>query len=227
MNQRRAALERSFFHDMNNIGGALSATCELLARETDPEKIRKMSSRIGLISARILREIELQRTLSGSNSHEYDITCQKTSVSRIVKEIMEIFLTHEISQGKILNGRIPEPDIFIETDSLLLERILINMLVNAFEATEDGDEVRFWTETTDDGVSFCVWNRQAIPDIWIPRIFQRNFSTKPGAGRGLGTFVMKHFGEVCLGGSIGFKTDAAAGTLFTLHLPPKRNCMPG
>jgi signal transduction histidine kinase len=66
-----------------------------------------------------------------------------------------------------------------------------------------------------------VWNKQAIPEASIPRIFQRNFSTKPGAGRGLGTFVMKLFGEIYLGGTVQFTTGAAEGTTFTFHLPRK------
>jgi sensor histidine kinase regulating citrate/malate metabolism len=52
-----------------------------------------------------------------------------------------------------------------------------------------------------------------------PRIFQRCFTTKPGEGRGQGTFAMKLFGEGYLGGTVSFETSAREGTTFELRLP--------
>jgi K+-sensing histidine kinase KdpD len=221
-NQRRAVLERSFFHDMNNIVGTLSTTCELLNRESDPLKIKKMAERMRLISSRILKELAIQRTLAGATSPEYDVVKQKISLRQLMTELRDILLSHEACQNKKLNNTLPEHDIILETDPILLERILINMLINAFEATEEGGEVRFWMEATADAVIFCVWNNQAIPESWIPRIFQRNFSTKTGTGRGTGTYIMKHFGECYLGGTVNFTTDPASGTTFTLQLPKRK-----
>jgi hypothetical protein len=221
INQQRAALERSFFHDMNNIVGALSTTCEILAQEKDPLKIGKMVDRIGRISSRILKELDIQRTLSASTPHDYELSCETASIGGLMREVMEIFQNHGASRGRNLDSIPPEPDITIDTDTILLQRILINMLVNALEATDEGGHVRFWTVTRWDGIVFHVWNSQAIPEASIPRIFQRNFSTKPGAGRGLGTFVMKLFGERYLGGSVQFTTNATEGTTFTLRLPRK------
>lgn len=221
IHQQRAALERSFFHDMNNIVGALATTCEILALEKDPVKIGKMVGRIGRISSRISKELDIQRLLSASTPRDYELSCEMASIGGLMQEIMEIFQNHGTSQGKNLECHPPEPDITIDTDTTLLHRILINMLVNAFEATDEGGQVRFWAEYIEDGVAFHVWNKQAIPEASIPRIFQRNFSTKPGAGRGLGTFVMKLFGEIYLGGTVQFTTGAAEGTTFTFHLPRK------
>jgi K+-sensing histidine kinase KdpD len=160
INQQRAALERSFFHDMNNIVGALSTTCELLAKENNPAKIGKMVERIGRISSRILKELDIQRTLSASTPRDYELSYETTSIGDMMQEVMEIFQNHGASQGKNLDGIPPEPDILIDTDTI---RILVNMLVNAFEATDEGGHVRFWTKTSGDGVAFHVWNSQAIP----------------------------------------------------------------
>ncbi len=51
------------------------------------------------------------------------------------------------------------------------------------------------------------------------RIFQRNFSTKEQAGRGIGTFSMKLFGEKILGGQIKFTTSKKGGTTFKFTHP--------
>jgi signal transduction histidine kinase len=68
-------------------------------------------------------------------------------------------------------------------------------------------------------VTFRVWNPGAIAASIAPRIFQRYFSTKPGSGRGQGTFIMKLLGERVLGGDVGFTSSATGGTTFSLRLP--------
>ena len=45
-----------------------------------------------------------------------------------------------------------------------------------------------------------------------------SFTTKPGAGRGIGTGAMKLFGEEALGGAVSFETNRS-GTTFHLNLP--------
>jgi sensor histidine kinase regulating citrate/malate metabolism len=49
-------------------------------------------------------------------------------------------------------------------------------------------------------------------------MFQRNFSTKDGMGRGLGTYSMKFLGEEILGGRVSFTSDPENGTTFSLRL---------
>jgi sensor histidine kinase regulating citrate/malate metabolism len=54
---------------------------------------------------------------------------------------------------------------------------------------------------------------EAVPEI-SNRLFQRNFSTKSEAGRGIGTYSMKLFGEKVLGGKVSFTSSEEDGTLF-------------
>ena len=75
-----------------------------------------------------------------------------------------------------------------------------NMTVNALEAGSAGDQVRIRATMTAEHVEFEVWNRQPIPESISGRVFQRYVSTKPGGGRGLGTFAMKLLGEQLLEG---------------------------
>jgi len=64
-----------------------------------------------------------------------------------------------------------------------------------------------------------VWNGGEIPQEIAARIFQRNFSTKEQAGRGIGTFSMKLFGEKILGGQVSFTTSKKEGTIFRFACP--------
>jgi signal transduction histidine kinase len=93
------------------------------------------------------------------------------------------------------------------------------MMKNALEATSDGGEVHAWAEAVPEGCEFHVWNAAPIPPRVALQVFKRSFSTKPGGGRGLGTFSMKLLGERYLGGSVGFTSTEADGTTFYLRLP--------
>ena len=93
------------------------------------------------------------------------------------------------------------------------------MLTNAFEATPEGGEVKLWVEDAEEVVNFCVWNCRGIPEDVARRLFQRNFTTKEGSGRGLGTYAMRLLGETYLQGKVDFVTSATEGTLFRLCLP--------
>ncbi len=66
---------------------------------------------------------------------------------------------------------------------------------------------------------FSVWNPAPIPEPLQLRIFQRHFTTKNESGRGIGTYMMKLFGEEFLGGRVGFLSSAAEGTPFWIELP--------
>ena len=94
------------------------------------------------------------------------------------------------------------------------------MAINALEATDGEKPVRVWAEKGDPGpISFHVWNHRYIPEPVALRVFQRNFTTKEGGGRGIGTFSMKFFGEDVLGGRVHFTTDEEEGTTFVFTLP--------
>jgi signal transduction histidine kinase len=126
---------------------------------------------------------------------------------------------HPAVRGQTLIVDRPQDERPFRTDVVLLLRILLNMVVNALEAGAAGDEVRIGTESTAASVTFRVWNRQPIPDNVSPRIFQTFFTTKPGEGRGVGTFSMKLLGETLLKGEVCFETSEEAGTTFRVTLP--------
>ena len=93
------------------------------------------------------------------------------------------------------------------------------MTINALEATEENGIVKIWSEQEGNLLSFYVWNAQEIPQEITNRIFQRNFSTKEQAGRGIGTFSMKLFGEEILGGQVSFSSSKKDGTTFKFTYP--------
>lgn len=225
--RRRGALERTFFHDLNNLLTGLDMSADLLAdSQPEDEMVRNIRQSIGLL----LKEVELQRVLARAAPDECALSPQEASVHGILERLRVIYATHPAAKGKVLHVVKPPGDARLTTDLCLLLRVLMNMVTNALEATEAGDEVRVSTAVDRGAVTFLVWNRQAIPADVALRVFQRYFTTKAGIGRGLGTFAMKLLAERYLKGEVGFTSTEAEGTTFSLRLcgpslldlPPRR-----
>ncbi len=210
-----AAAERSFFHDLRNVLTGVIGSAQLLGLQgADPS----LMATIDQMLRRLTAEIDIQRALSSSRRENYQLSVHDVELARVVKELQAIFARHPAATGKQFVLRHPIPDDRIHTDSALLVKVLGSMLINAFEATEVGGQVEMWIEQKESSTSFCVWNRQVIPANIRPRIFQRHFTTKVEAGRGVGTFSMKLFGEDFLKGKVSFATSEAEGTVFRLTL---------
>ena len=215
--RRRAALEKAFFHDLSNLVAGLAGACAALD-DRDPGERAAAAQDLHLLTTRLSREVQMQRAIASARPGALRIHLERVQVSRVVDQMQKLFQHHPVAAGKALRVSLAG-DGAIDTDGFLLHRIVTNMLVNAFEASPPGGEVRLTVEDLPEGPVFKVWNAGAIPPPLASRIFHRYFSTKSGEGRGQGTFVMKLFGETYLKGRIGFTSSPEAGTAFELRLP--------
>ena len=216
--QNWANLERVFFHDISNLIHGIMGRSEILPFEPEGERF-KLSKEIFQLSLRLAQEVSIQRSLLKSGIGEYDPVKKAIEISDIFNELNLIFKNHPASQDKILV--FPEdliPRTFFSDYSLLI-RILNNMITNALEASDNGEQIVIKFEERDDKLVFSVANNKYIPDHIALRIFQRNFSTKDELGRGLGTYSMRLFGENILGGKVHFTSSKKTGTVFYFEHP--------
>lgn len=218
MEKRRGALERTFFHDIANLLMVLAGTADKLSKEygqADSVHFQRMQETLRQLN----REVQLQRAMIEDRDDELHVDLRTISVHELVKHVQQLIQGHQSAVGQHLEVVSPERDCRINTDPAMLSRVLMNMLINAFEAGRQGDVVRLWVERSGQEIIFKVWNRQVVPETARMRIFQRYYSTKDGPGRGLGTFSMKLLGETILKGAVGFDSTAETGTTFHITLP--------
>jgi signal transduction histidine kinase len=213
---QRAALERTFFHDIRNLLTGLVGTSEILAMEDRQSDLVKI---IRQASLRLNDEVAIQSCLLQSQSGSYQPVYREITTGEIFEELQSVFAYHPAASKRNLDISKTEATISIKTDTSLLLRVLCNMITNALEATDEDGNVRIWLEHKESSLSFCVWNHQAIPQDIALRVFQRNYSTKEGDGRGVGTYSMKLFGETFLGGQVNFTTSEEEGTVFRFSVP--------
>jgi signal transduction histidine kinase len=216
--RRRAALERAFFHELTNlVAGLVGASGGL--EDPDPAEARGAADDVRFLAARLSREVQLQRALSTLRPGAYRVKVERVAVAEVLERLERAFRRDRVAAGKALAVAAPPAGLALDTDAFLLQRLVTQMLTNAFEATGAGGEVRLWAEEVAEGIAFRTWNAGAIPAALASRVFHRYFSTKPGEGRGLGTYALKLFGEGSLAGRVGFTSTPEAGTTFELRLP--------
>lgn len=216
--QLQAALQRTFIHDISNVVSGLAGASELLcmgdSRLDLPTMIRH--------SARQLEcEVKAQRVLMSTESPSFEPDLALWSTAEVMEHTESICRLHPLAATHSLQFETGSPHSRLTTDIALVIRILSNMIVNALEASGGNQTVKVWTEHRSESITFKAWNRQAIDKRIALRIFQRNFSTKAGKGRGLGTYSMKFFGETILGGKVDFLSSPENGTTFWIELPER------
>ena len=218
--KRKEALERIFFHDILNTIGGLVGWSQLLQNIStlDPKEV---AGRIMHLSNRLAREVNDQRRLTQAEKGILEIDIETVTVQKIFDTLIPVFETHEVTRGRRIDFADVDPKEMIIADSSLLVRILTNMIKNALEASERGGMVQVWFERRDGAPTFFVHNNSVMPEDVALRIFQRSFSTKAPHGRGIGTYIMKLFGERYLGGNVDFVSNDEQGTIFWIQLPPE------
>lgn len=216
--KRRAALERAFLHDLRNALAALLGAVEELEIDRPPGQAA-LAREVRSLVHRLAREIEVHQALCIERDALPPRRGAAVRLDRVVAELADAVAHHPAARDRRIRLPAMLPRNDLRTETVLLHRVLSNMLVNALEVTRPGGEVRLDVSVEGATVTFSVWNAGAVPPAVAPRIFQRYFSTKEGLGRGQGTWAMKLLGETHLGGRVDFTTSETDGTVFRFVLP--------
>jgi len=215
--KRRRALERIFFHDIMNTAGGLHGILEILS-ELEGDELKKMLLITHAASRNLIEEIEAQRILSVAESNELKVQIKPVDVITMLEDIKAAYMLHEVAKNRRIVIDTDVTPCILETDPVLLKRVLGNMLKNALEATDVDLSVTLGFHKGENDVVFWVHNPGYMPEDVQHQLFQRSFSTK-GSDRGLGTYSMRLLTERYLGGTISFTSRPDEGTTFRVRLP--------
>jgi len=215
--KRREVLESVFFHDvLNSLGGLRGWVNVLNAGLGDSDRARM---KVDLLSAQVIEEVRSQRLVTQAERGELALQSKEMGIADILRECGALVQEHPAAKDKIIQIMPSPAGLKIHTDPDLLRRVLVNMTLNALEASPAGECVTLRAEFLAGTIRFQVHNPGHIPLDIQNRLFQRSFSTKAKRGRGLGTYSMKLFGETYLGGRVSFRSTPQTGTTFELELP--------
>ena len=216
--KRRDALERVFLHDITNLIGGLLGCVDLCETGLDDE-VKTMIPMFSTLIKRLSREIESHKILLEAEQGDLEVKSGTVKVLDLFSTLSSIFQEHEVARAKKLVIKAPHSNYTLVTDFSLLLRVLTNMIKNALEAVDEGGVVTVSFTSEDGRATFYVHNPGEIPEKDALQIFQRSFSTKSGAGRGLGTYSMKLLGETYLKGKVDFTSTPEQGVTFYISFP--------
>lgn len=216
--KRRKSLERVFIHDILNSAGAISGLSSILKEVEDPEQLKEIAETIEDASQNLIEEIQSQRELGAAERGELQVQIKETKSEDVLSALQRTYTKHELNSGKPIHISTDSINCTINTDLVLLRRVLGNMIKNAIEMNVPHDTITLMCKNIHNGVVFSVHNNSVVPDKVKDQLFKRFYSTK-GQGRGLGTYSMKLLGEKYLNGKVDFTSSEENGTTFYIQLP--------
>lgn len=217
--KRRRVLEKIFFHDIINTAGGIRGFLDFVSASDDPSEMREYLHIANKLSENLVDEIMAQRQLLAAERGELKTDFKPIDANSLLEVVKNHLEHHFVGQRKqiIVN---PGAETWFESDPVLLKRVLINLLKNALEASQEGQKVSLGFESTAGMIHFWVHNETFIHRKIQLQIFQRSFSTKDQS-RGLGTYSIKLLTEQYLKGRVNFSSDETTGTQFNVWLPVK------
>lgn len=152
----------------------------------------------------------------------------KVNLHRLVSETLG-FLQHQpMLHGRLLENHVPLDLPMMRVDTNQLSQILMNLLLNAAQATAEGGRITVsarplpFREALE--ITISDTGCGISPDV-LPHVFEPFFTTKRGKGTGLGlsisqAYVRSHDGEIAI--------DSAPdrGTTVTVTLPLRTRDLP-
>jgi signal transduction histidine kinase len=215
--KRRAVLERTFFHDILNTAGGLQGLIRLCSDDNGLDG-GEMTQLAAAVADELIEELRAGRDLLAAERGELVAELREVGVNQLLAEVHAFHSRTEVARDK----RLPLPQVSaaatVWTDRVLFRRVLANLVRNAMEASAPGQTVTMGFELRN-LPTFFVHNQSAMTKEVQLQIFQRSFTTKPGRGRGVGTYSTKLLTERYLGGAVTFTSSPGEGTTFFIALP--------
>jgi len=152
----------------------------------------------------------------------------KISLFRLVADCINFVAHQPMFRGIELTAHIP-PDLpVITADANQLSQIVMNLLLNAAQATIEGgritvsaDKVKF-----EEMIELAVADTgQGIPADILPHVFEPFFTTKRGKGTGLGLSISQAYVR-SHGGDIRVESLPGRGTTVRIRLPIRQEGRP-
>jgi two-component system, NtrC family, sensor histidine kinase HydH len=208
-------LAASLAHEIRNPLASISGAAGILRRGAAPPEyvedsldiIQKESQRLNKLLTGFLnfanpRSPRLQRTDPGA------VLQSVVSLAAHAAEHNHIAVVYRPDQ--------PPPEI--ECDPEQLKQVLLNLVINAIEASPSDSEIRLKTRSHDNRILIEVEDKgSGIADDASDRVFDPFFTTKPkgtGLGLAVSSIIIAHHG-----GTLSFHRNEDRGTTFRIDLP--------
>lgn len=218
-------------HDFNNILTGIGGFAALAAEQVEPgstagEDLKQISSLVDRATA-LTRQLLVFSRKQKLEPVDTSLSALLQSWSKVLERLVDSRVTLRF-QPTAASTR-------VRVDPGQIEQVLMNLVINAWDATSEGGEIVIETERIDvnehnrsehpdvpDGQYAVLAVKDSgcgIPKEAIDKIFEPFYTTK-GQGKGTGLGLSVAYGIVKQhGGFITVRSDVHKGTTFRLYLP--------
>lgn len=173
---------------------------------------------------RLLRLINQLLDLSRFDAGAITLQAKCYDVGQHMRQITALFESLAESQGIQFSVKTPSTPLLLIYDADKLEKVVINLLSNAFKFTASGNKVSVMLDGDEDRVNLVVSDTgQGIAEAHLPNLFDRFYqvdeaSTRAHEGAGIGLALVKELVELHQG-TINVESSVGFGTRFAIALP--------
>jgi signal transduction histidine kinase len=216
------ALAAGIAHEVRNPLNALQINVRILEQEL-AELVPDRDAHVYAVLAKIANElVSLDNFVSEflRFARPPRLKREPVSVRRLLGDLATFIAPEHARKGVTLEVDVDRGPAVVAADSFQLKHALLNLILNALQATPPGGRVTVATDGDDDRLTIRVADTgEGITPEALPRVFDVFFTTREG-GTGLGLPIARRIVEEH-GGTLAVASAAGAGTTATLTLPAR------
>jgi PAS domain S-box-containing protein len=146
----------------------------------------------------------------------------RLDINEAIREVIDLIHSEAVKNGVSVRPDLSDGLPLVQGDRVQLQQVILNLIINAFEAMSAGEETRELLISTrkaeNEGVLVAV--RDSGPGLapaTLERLFESFYTTKPN-GLGLGLSISRSIIEAH-GGQLWASADVPRGALFQFTVP--------
>ena len=211
-------------HEINNpLTGVLAYTHMLLRRKDLDDDMRSDLETIVESTERVRKIVKGLLDFS----RQMKLDKEPTDVNRLIRSVIEAMENQALVKGVKITFNAGENLPMVTLDRNQIQSVVVNLIINALDATEPGDSINIYTatglsasESGHKGIEITVADTGCgIPPENLDKLFDPFFTTKEvGQGTGLGLsvsygIIQRHEGTIRV------QSEVGKGTRFFVWLP--------
>ncbi|HIE51091.1 MAG TPA: GAF domain-containing protein [Armatimonadetes bacterium] len=214
-------------HNFNNVLMGADGMIQLLLLQADKHRL---SAKVVQDLQRVHQELQrgadiVKRLLKFARGAPQIIV--PVQIAEAIEEVIALCGVHPASRGVSLYREVPPGLPLVRADAAQLREVLTNLVVNALQASSEGDRVSIKASLTPDGEKVEIKVEDTgcgIPAEDLPKIFDPFFSRRRDEVKGTGLGLPLSLRMVKdMGGQLEVESKVNVGTTVTLTLPLWQN----
>lgn len=225
MDKFRSELLSNISHEIRTPLNLILSPIDLMREKIPENQKRKLLSIISWNAHRLLFMVNQILDLSRLDAHQLKVCVHNVYLHKILGPILSTYESYAINERKLFTWSIPDNPVIVAVDVEKFEKIIINLLSNAFKFSGEDGEIDFSVSLINAAekpmVKICVTdNGVGIGSDEIQKIFERFYTSKKSnhQGIGIGLALTRQLVEMH-NGRIEVRSEPNKFTRFDVYLP--------